>query len=92
MMSKTISKRPAWASAIKCGHLLTVRSEYMGRGGQQGEVISVDDEGVGLDFYCDRDGDPAGVPSQEFWEWGEIDPEILPVDVQQATKGNADAG
>jgi hypothetical protein len=53
----------------------------MGRGGEQGEVLFADDEGVSLDFYCDRNGDPAGVPSQEFWEWNEIDPDVLPASV-----------
>lgn len=83
MMLEAMTKRPAWAIAIKPGDFLTVRAEYMTRGGQQGEVLSVDDEGVGLDFYCDSDGEPDGVPSQEFWNWGEIDPDLLPAHAQQ---------
>lgn len=75
------TKRPAWARAIKPGDHLTIRREFLGRGGQCGVVLSTDDEGVGLDFFCDRSGDPRGVPSQEFWEWSEIDPEILPIEV-----------
>lgn len=84
-MRKAATSRPAWANAIKRGDMLTVRSEFMGRGGQQGEVLSADDEGVSLDFFCDRNGDPDGVPSQEFWEWSEIAPDLLPVHIQQAT-------
>ena len=83
-MSEATTGRPAWAAAIKRGDMLTVRAEYLGRGGQQGEVLAVDDEGAGLDFFCDRDGNPGGVPSQEFWQWSEIDPDILPVQLQQA--------
>ena len=79
MMPKAITKRPAWSSSIKAGDLLTVRAEYMTRGGQQGEVLYVNDEGVGLDFNCDSDGDPDSVPSQEFWNWEEIDPDLLPL-------------
>jgi hypothetical protein len=45
-----------------------LRAEFLGRGGQQGEVLWTDDKGVSLDFYCDRDGNPGEVPSQEFWE------------------------
>lgn len=77
-------KRPGWSRAVKVGDSLTVRDEYMTRGGQQGEVLSINDEGVGLDFYCDIEGDQDGAPSQEFWKWEEIDPARLPASAQQA--------
>ena len=67
--------RPDWASAIKVGDSLKVRDEFMTRGGQYGDVVNIDVEGVGLDFGCDIEGDPDGVPSQEFWMWEEIDPD-----------------
>ncbi len=83
MSSNQQVARPLWSKAIKPGDVLTIRSEYMGRGGQSGEVLSIHEDGVGLDFFCDRSGDPRGVPSQEFWEWGEIDDEILPASIEE---------
>lgn len=76
-------KRPEWAKGVKVGDYLIVRLEYMTRGGQQGVVVSLDDKGVGLDFFCDADGDPEGAPSQEFWEWGEINPDCISASAEQ---------
>lgn len=84
-MSTATARRPTWAEAIQQGDFLTVRTEFLGRGGQQGEVLWTDDKGVSLDFYCDRDGNPGGVPSQEFWEWGEIDQDMLPLHALQTS-------
>lgn len=75
--------RPAWAKAVKVGEFLMVRQECMTRGGQQGQIVNMDDKGVGLDFFSDADGDTEGVPSQEFWEWGEINPDVLPASAEQ---------
>ena len=78
-MSKTASPRPEWANQILIGDNLKIRDEFLTRGGQWGEVISIAAEGVGLDFRCDIDGNRDGVPTQEFWEWAEIDPEVMPL-------------
>jgi hypothetical protein len=66
--------------AVRKGDWLHVRREMFGRSGEAGEVVDVFDDGVGLDFYCGRDGTPSGLPSIEFWEWGELDmpPDLLP--------------
>ena len=45
----------------------------MGRGGTDGLVLDVFDDGCGLDFFCGRDGDPKGLPSIEHWQWGELE-------------------
>ncbi|WP_445769005.1 hypothetical protein [Rheinheimera sp.] len=67
------NKRPDWAKAVTAGDWLMVKPEIFGRGGQTGEVMTEPcDDGVSLDFFCDTGGDPAGVPSQEFWEWDEL--------------------
>lgn len=50
--------RPAWAKAVKVGEFLMVRQECMARGGQQGQIVNMDDKGVGLDFFCDAEGVP----------------------------------
>jgi hypothetical protein len=84
-MATPANYRPAWASALKVGDVLKVRDKFMTRGGQWGEVLNIDAEGVGLDFFCDIDGEPGGVPSQEFWEWSEIDPDMLPAHAQHAS-------
>ncbi len=81
-MNKATSSRPEWADKIQIGDNLKIRDEYLTRGGQWGEVISIADEGVGLDFFCDVNRNPTGVPSQEFWEWMEIDPDVLPTHAQ----------
>lgn len=75
---ETTATRPEWSLSVQSNDTLTVREEYLGRGGQQGEVLWANDSGVSLDFYCDRDGNPGGVPSQEFWLWSEIDPDSVP--------------
>lgn len=68
--------KPDWAKAVKIGDSLTIKPEFgFTRGGEVGEVVTEpNDEGVSLDFYCDRNGDEDGVPSIEFWEWDEIVP------------------
>lgn len=67
--------KPEWASNVKSRDYLTVKDEFLTRGGQQGLVTAEpDDEGVSLDFFCDMDGDAAGVPSIEFWQWDELVP------------------
>lgn len=85
-MSTPTPNRPAWVNPIQPGDFLTVRAELLARGGQQGEVLSADEKGLGLglglDFYCAQC--PEGVPSQEFWEWSEIDLDSLPVHAPQA--------
>jgi hypothetical protein len=66
---------PEWANNVKPGDWLTVKDEFMRRGGEQGQVVAGPfDDGVSLDFFCDSDGDPSGVPSIEFWEWDELVP------------------
>ncbi|MCF5371983.1 hypothetical protein [Pseudomonas syringae] len=67
---------PDWAKAVKIGDWLTIKQEFgLTRGGEVGQVVDgPNDEGVSLDFYCDRDGNEDEVPSIEFWEWDEIDP------------------
>lgn len=49
-MTEAATNRPAWVNAIQQGDSLTVRTEFLGRGGQQGEVLWTDDKGVSLDF------------------------------------------
>ena len=67
--------RPTWAAKVKVGDWLTVKEEYGLRGGADGEVVAEPNEqGVSLDFYCDREGNESGVPSIEFWEWSELEP------------------
>lgn len=69
-MQKTI---PEWAKSVQMGDVLSVKAEYI-RCGQRGEVISDPNaHGVSLDFYCDSDGDEDGAPTQEFWEWDELE-------------------
>lgn len=69
-----ISTMPDWAKGVKLGDYLTVQQEFLTRGGEQGEVVLVNEEGAGIDFFCDVNGNPKGLPSIEFWEWGEIIP------------------
>lgn len=67
------TKRPEWASKIEMGDWLMVKSDIFGRGGQKGYVMTDPyDDGVSLEFGCDTGGDPAGTPTQEFWEWSEL--------------------
>lgn len=66
---------PEWAPRVKPGDWLTVKDEFMSRGGQQGQVVAGPfEDGVSLDFFSDINGTPGGVPSIEFWEWGELVP------------------
>lgn len=37
-------------------------------------MMLVNEEGAGIDFFCDVNGNAKGLPSIEFWEWGEIIP------------------
>lgn len=83
LMSASTAVRPAWAYGIKDGDWLTVKETFMTRGGQSGQVIGEPSaDGVALDFGCDVFGDPDGLPTIEFWEWTEIDPDLLPAGSQ----------
>lgn len=74
---------PAWAKKIKDGDWLAIKDGFMTRGGKSGQVVGAPSaEGVSLDFYCDVSGDPRGLPTIEFWEWGEIDSDLLPAVTQ----------
>lgn len=78
-MSVTTDVGPAWAQGIKEGDWLTIRKPFMNRGGQAGQVVGEPSAaGVALDFGCDVFGNPDGLPTTEFWEWTEIDPDLLP--------------
>ena len=80
-MNTTAPTRPDWANQVEPGDLLTIHPEMATRGGQSGEVLYTSDAGVGLDFYSDADGNQDGAPTQEFWEWTEIDPNKLPLHI-----------
>lgn len=58
---------------ISVGDMITVPEDQFCRRGQSGEVIEVREDGLVLDFFCGPDGAPFGVPSIEFWEYGELD-------------------
>lgn len=82
-MSATTEFRPAWARGITDGDWLTIKKPFMTRGGQSGRVVGEPSSaGVALDFGCDVFGDPDGLPTIEFWEWTEIDPDLLPAGAQ----------
>lgn len=82
----SVTARPSWAQNVTVGDWLTIKEEFMTRGGKSGQVVGTPSaEGVSLDFYCDVSGNPEGLPTIEFWEWGEIDTDLLPAHSQHST-------
>jgi hypothetical protein len=55
------------------GGAAVVKREIFGRGGQSGMIVGSYREGLSIDFFCDCFGDPRGLPSIEFFEYGELE-------------------
>lgn len=69
--------RPNWAQSVKEGDQLTIKLNFIGRGGQTGTVVDTPDgEGASLDFFtCGLCGAKqcSCYTSIEFWNWNEIE-------------------
>lgn len=60
-------------AAVKVGDWLTVKREFIGRGGETGEVVDVFHDGVALDFYSSHSDEYNEYISIEHYAWAELE-------------------